>query len=483
VTSYIALLRAINVAGHRPVLMAGLLDFFASLGFADARSVLQSGNVVFRSKARETSQLERLLEVDAAKRFGLQTDFFVRTGEEWQAIVERNPFRKEAERDPSHLVVMCLKEAPGAARVAALRAAIAGREVVRASGRHLYVVYADGIGRSRLTNAVVENKLGTRGTGRNWNTVLKLDALVRAFLIALIALGGARHAAAQRAPSEASSKLCGDDNPDISIAGCTAIIESRREKGPALARAFAARGAAYMALQDFDRAIQDFTQAVTIDSADAGVFANRGAAYGARQEWDSAIRDFSRVVALRPNSAHAFSDRAAMYLLAGQPDKALQDFTDAIGLDPSFVDAILNRGLTLASTARCAQAIPDFTRVIELNATEARAFLERGVCYEKSARSDLALADFSAHLLLEPRSLAGFERRAAVEFHLGQYDRALSDYAQALGIMPNSARVLYGQGLVKRATGDLKGAEIDIATATALRPAIADEMAARGMKP
>jgi uncharacterized protein (DUF1697 family) len=78
-------------------------------------------------------------------------------------------------------VVGFLKEAPDSAAVTALQKAIVGREVVRAIGRHAYVVYPDGIGRSKLTSAIVEKKLGTRGTGRNWNTVLKLQALANEF--------------------------------------------------------------------------------------------------------------------------------------------------------------------------------------------------------------------------------------------------------------------------------------------------------------
>jgi uncharacterized protein (DUF1697 family) len=61
--------------------------------------------------------------------------------------------------------------------VTALQKAIVGREIVRAQGRSAYIVYPDGIGRSKLTAAMIEKKLGTRGTGRNWNTVLKLAAL------------------------------------------------------------------------------------------------------------------------------------------------------------------------------------------------------------------------------------------------------------------------------------------------------------------
>ena len=75
---------------------------------------------------------------------------------------------------------MSLKGAPGREQVTALEKAIVGREIIRAGGRHLYLVYPDGIGRSKLTNASIEHKLGTQGTARNWNTVLKLAALVAA---------------------------------------------------------------------------------------------------------------------------------------------------------------------------------------------------------------------------------------------------------------------------------------------------------------
>jgi len=92
-------------------------------------------------------------------------------------VVARNPFRKEAERDPSHLVVMFLKQAANAKDVKAAQAVIAGPEIIRADCRHLYVVHPAGIGKSRLTSTLIEKKLGIRGTARNWNTFLKLAAL------------------------------------------------------------------------------------------------------------------------------------------------------------------------------------------------------------------------------------------------------------------------------------------------------------------
>jgi uncharacterized protein (DUF1697 family) len=177
-TTHIALVRGINVGGHKPVAMAHLRDFLTQLGLADPRSLLQSGNLVFRSSRRTSAQLELLLEAEAEKRLGLQADFFVRTAEEWKRVVARNPFAAEAKRDPGHLVVMFLKQAPDVEDVEALQAAIAGPEIVRADGRHAYIVYPNGMGRSRLTHSLIEKKLSTRGTGRNWNTILKLRDLV-----------------------------------------------------------------------------------------------------------------------------------------------------------------------------------------------------------------------------------------------------------------------------------------------------------------
>jgi uncharacterized protein (DUF1697 family) len=178
VASYVALLRAVNVGGRNSIGSSELREFATQLGLDDPRTLLQSGNLVFKSTARHTTDLERLLESEASARLRLETDFMVRSAADWRAILERNPFTREATNDPGHVLVMAFKRAPAAADVKALRAAIAGRELVEAVGTHAYLVYPDGIGRSRLTTALIEQTLGTRGTGRNWNTVVRLAAML-----------------------------------------------------------------------------------------------------------------------------------------------------------------------------------------------------------------------------------------------------------------------------------------------------------------
>ncbi|PYO96173.1 MAG: hypothetical protein DMD60_11385, partial [Gemmatimonadetes bacterium] len=138
-TTYIALLRGINVGGRKQVAIADLRDLLTQLGFSNVRSLLQTGNLVFGANARTPAQLERLLEEKAAERLGLQTDFLVRAAKEWKGVVAHNPFRKEAARDPGHLLVMFLKDAPSVTEVEALEEAITGPEVVAAAGKQLYI--------------------------------------------------------------------------------------------------------------------------------------------------------------------------------------------------------------------------------------------------------------------------------------------------------------------------------------------------------
>ncbi len=173
----IALLRAVNVGGTGIVPMADLRAAIEKAGFKDVRSLLQSGNLVFDAGARTPAASEKKLETLCAKTFGLTNDIHVRTPKEFAAIIEANPFAKEARSDPAFVHVLFLRDAPPEAAYAALQAAIKGREIVRGGGRHAYMLYPDGMGHSKLTPAVLARHLGMPGTARNWNTVRKLIAM------------------------------------------------------------------------------------------------------------------------------------------------------------------------------------------------------------------------------------------------------------------------------------------------------------------
>lgn len=174
---YVALLRAVNIAGKNSVAMSDLRAWIEKLGFSNPRTLLQSGNVVFDGRAQPTGKLEALLEAEAKKRFRFDIPVVVRTADDLTRIVDRNPFPKEAAADPRRLLVVFMKGSIAAPNLKTLEAAIVGSEVVRAEGAQLYAVYPDGQGRSKLTAALIERKLGVAGTARNWNTVLKLKEM------------------------------------------------------------------------------------------------------------------------------------------------------------------------------------------------------------------------------------------------------------------------------------------------------------------
>ena len=173
----IALFRAVNVGGRKAT-SAELRTLAADLQLDEASTLLQTGNLVFRS-ARGGAELEAQIERAFAARFGFASDVLVRTAPQWRAVLAANPHAGMAERDPGHLLVMALKAAPDADAVTALQAGIRGRESVACIGRELFITYPDGVGDSKLTGAVIERRLGVRGTARNWNTATKLAALRR----------------------------------------------------------------------------------------------------------------------------------------------------------------------------------------------------------------------------------------------------------------------------------------------------------------
>ncbi len=169
-TAYVALLRAVNVGG-RGVKMAALRDLFADLGFAGARTHLQSGNVIFTAHG-ERAQIAATIEAGIVDRFGFHSETMLRSAAELQRLTGRNPFPEMAAADPSHLVVMFLAGLPTAEDRAALRMEWDGPETWAAVGADLFICYPKGIGRSKL-----KLKLKTSGTGRNWTVVQALAAL------------------------------------------------------------------------------------------------------------------------------------------------------------------------------------------------------------------------------------------------------------------------------------------------------------------
>jgi uncharacterized protein (DUF1697 family) len=175
-TVYVSMLRAVNVGGSGLIKMDALRELYESLGLADVRTLLQSGNVVFRSGLKDRQGLVKRIMQEIERQFDLHVEVILRTLAEIASIVERGPVLS-LRADKSKLLVMFLSDVPGAAGQDALKKWHKSKELkelLEIRGPEIYLYYPDGVGRSKLTNAFIERKLDVSGTARNWNTLTKL---------------------------------------------------------------------------------------------------------------------------------------------------------------------------------------------------------------------------------------------------------------------------------------------------------------------
>jgi uncharacterized protein (DUF1697 family) len=167
--TFIALLRAVNVGGTGRLPMKDLKAACEDAGLQKVSTYIASGNVVFDSD-KSAAAVKSLLADLLRKRLGLaKNHVLIRTPERLARVVGRNPFADAAAERPNRLMIAFLDGLPQAGAVAAL-AAFDGPERLHLDGDHLYVDYAQGVARSRLTPAFLDKALKVAATARNWNT-------------------------------------------------------------------------------------------------------------------------------------------------------------------------------------------------------------------------------------------------------------------------------------------------------------------------
>ncbi|MDN3292469.1 DUF1697 domain-containing protein [Streptomyces ficellus] len=180
-TTYAALLRGINVSGHKKVPMGELRTLLTELGHSDVQTYLQSGNVTFAAASgAEENALAAELEQAIEKHFGFRVDCLVRGGPYLRAVAGACPF-PAAELEARQLHVTFFSEPVGPDRFAAIDQAAFLPEEFRLGDRALYLYAPQGLGRSRLADALSRPRIlqGITATTRNWNTVVKLVELTR----------------------------------------------------------------------------------------------------------------------------------------------------------------------------------------------------------------------------------------------------------------------------------------------------------------
>lgn len=176
-TVFVSLFRGINVGGNHPVKMTELKALHELLGLRNVVTYIQSGNVLFTSDTTDTLQLERDIEKAFSDKFGFHSHTVVRSLSDIQSIIANTPFQHSHDKESKRIAVLFLVTSAAVNALEEIRKVYNGPEEIVILGKEAYIYYPEGMGRSKLTPALLEKKLGTSSTARNWNTVLKLQEL------------------------------------------------------------------------------------------------------------------------------------------------------------------------------------------------------------------------------------------------------------------------------------------------------------------
>ena len=175
---YVALLRGINVGGHKKIRMRELTELCESIGLADVATYVQSGNVVFGSSDESSDSIAASIAGAVQERFGFEVPVIVRTKHELAEVATSNPFLTEAGIDEKHLCVVFLSDEPSPALLDSIEVPGTAGDRFAAFGRHLYLHCLGGFARTKLSNNYFENKLKLSATSRNWKTVNALSGML-----------------------------------------------------------------------------------------------------------------------------------------------------------------------------------------------------------------------------------------------------------------------------------------------------------------
>ena len=178
-TTYVILLRAVNLPGYGKIAMADFRKLLAGIGFENVETYIQSGNAVVDARGT-AAQVAKAVETALTKLMGAPAGVVVRTHEQLERLIRENPFAAEAE-DGAKVHVGFLSGAASAGAEEALERIVKQypkrRDRYRLAIEHIYLHLPDGAADTKFSGKTLDKAIGVIGTGRNWNTVLKLHQM------------------------------------------------------------------------------------------------------------------------------------------------------------------------------------------------------------------------------------------------------------------------------------------------------------------
>lgn len=170
----ITMLRGINMTGHNTIRMTRLADLFRQIGYNDAETCIQSGNIVFTCHNFKIEEVSLVIRKAILSEFDLDIAVIIRTPDEMKKIISANPFLGEPDFDPSKMAVLFLESKPSDAQVLKVAGIDYPLDKFHINGSEIYIYCPNGFGKTKLYTNFFEAKMKVTGTARNWRTVNKL---------------------------------------------------------------------------------------------------------------------------------------------------------------------------------------------------------------------------------------------------------------------------------------------------------------------
>jgi uncharacterized protein (DUF1697 family) len=172
---HISFLRGVNMTGHNKMKMADLAALYQNLGFRDAVTFIQSGNVVFSSVDDfSVPDLLQKIEKGIKEKFGYDVPVMIRSVDELKSLIPVNPYLSEKDFDPSKMAVVFLHDKASVDQIGKVKDFDYPPDKFTVNGSEIFIFCPNGFGRTKLYTNFFEKKMGVTGTARNWNTVLTL---------------------------------------------------------------------------------------------------------------------------------------------------------------------------------------------------------------------------------------------------------------------------------------------------------------------
>ena len=176
-TTYISMLRGINVGGHKKIKMDTLKQLYVELGYTNVQTYIQSGNVIFQTQDIDAVNLAKSIAKQILEITGLEVPVLVLKLDEMKRIIENSPFVFDLSKNPTSFHITFLSETPDIINLEKIKSTDFGADHFELLDKAIYVYCPTGYGNTKLTNTFFENKLKVTATSRNWKTVNELVRL------------------------------------------------------------------------------------------------------------------------------------------------------------------------------------------------------------------------------------------------------------------------------------------------------------------